>query len=353
MRNFVKSHVLSSKLQLAAVAFAIWTLGFGIFVNAQGRGGRGGGEADPGVPTEKQWAESAETQRRVATAMKLAGSDLLPQAKMFCTATGPLRLALARQAAGLPPIENAVIEPTRVFDNMYFIGMTSQNVWAITTSAGIILLDTLNSTEEARDVIVPGLKKLGLDPAQIKYIVVGHGHPGQSDHTGGALYLQKTYGAKVVMHPIDRDLVLPTQRPDRPLATPDMDAADGQKLPLGDTTLTLVHTPGHTPGTIGTIVPVRYRGTPHTVIVVAATQMPTRGSLQQFEHVFNDFARPQKVEAAFNMHAMGLQDDFGHLEALRKNPAGPNPYLYGPERFDRWMSIMIECGRARLAALGS
>lgn len=102
MRNFVKSQVLSSKLQLAAVAFAIWTLGFGIFVNAQGRGGRGGGEADPGVPTEKQWAESAETQRRVATAMKLAGSDLLPQAKMFCTATGPLRLALARQAAGLP-----------------------------------------------------------------------------------------------------------------------------------------------------------------------------------------------------------------------------------------------------------
>ena len=40
MRNFVKSQVLSSKLQLAAVAFAISTLGFGIFVNAQGRGGQ-------------------------------------------------------------------------------------------------------------------------------------------------------------------------------------------------------------------------------------------------------------------------------------------------------------------------
>ena len=30
----------------------------------------------------------------------------------------------------------------------------------------------------------------------------------------------------------------------------------------------------------------------------------------------------------------------------------PNPYLYGPERFSRWMDIMIECGRGRLAALG-
>lgn len=317
--------------------------------DAQRRGGRGGG---PEFPTDLQWSNNAETQRRVAAAMKIAGSDLVPQAKMFCTATGPQRMAVARQAAGLPPVPNYTVEPTRVFDNMYFIGMSSQNVWAITTSEGIILLDTLNSADEARDIIVPSLKKVGLDPAQIKYIVIGHGHPGQSDHTGGALYLQKTYGAKVVMNPLDAKLVLPTQRPDRPLATPDVDAYDGQKLTLGDTTLTLVHIPGHTPGTMGVIVPVKLRGTPHSVIVLGATQMPTRESLLQFEHVFNDFAKPQKVEASLNMHANGVQDDLAYLEMIRKNPAGPNPYLYGPQRFARWMDIMIECGRARLAALG-
>lgn len=356
MKLLVKSQIPTPKAQVAGVLLGLWALGFGIsVVDAQGRGGRGGGGrgGGPEFPTEKQWAESAEAQRRVATAMKIAGSDLLPQARMFCTPTGPQRMALARQAAGLPPVENYVIEPTRVFDNLYFIGMSSQNAWAITTSAGIILLDTLNSADEARDVIVPGMKKAGLDPAQIKYIVIGHGHPGQSDHTGGALYLQKTYGAKVVMNPVDRDLVLPTQRPDRPLATPDMDATHGQKLTLGDTTLTLVSIPGHTPGTIGLIVPVKLRGTPHSVMVLAATQMPTRDSLQQMERVFNDFAKPQKVEAVLNMHANGLQDDFAHLEAIRKNPAGRNPYLYGPERFSRWMDIMIECGRARLAALGT
>ena len=199
---------------------------------------------------------------------------------------------------------------------------------------------------------MPSLKKVGLDPAQIKYIVIGHGHPGQSDHTGGALYLQSTYGAKVVMHSADSELTLPTQRPDRPLATPDMDAADGQKLTLSDTTLTLVNIPGHTPGSLGVIVPVTHRGTPHTVMTFAATQMPTRASLLQFEHVFDEFARPLKVEAAINFHAGGLQDDFVHLEAIRSNPTGPNPYLYGQERFDRWMSIVIECGRARLAAMG-
>ncbi|MBI3047965.1 MAG: hypothetical protein HYY76_06600, partial [Acidobacteria bacterium] len=118
-------------------------------VDAQGRGGRGGGRGAPETPTEQQWSSNAETQKRVAAAMKIAGSDLTPQAKMFCTPTGPQRMAVARQAAGLPPIPNTVVEPTRVFDNMYFIGMTSQNAWAITTSDGIILLDTLNSADEA------------------------------------------------------------------------------------------------------------------------------------------------------------------------------------------------------------
>jgi metallo-beta-lactamase class B len=155
------------------------------------------------------------------------------------------------------------------------------------------------------------------------------------------------------MNPIDARLVLPAQRPDRPLATPDIDASHGQKITLGDTTVTLVHIPGHTPGTMGVLLPVKLRGTPHSVIVLAATQMPTRESLQQFEQVFNDFARPQKVEAVLNMHANGVQEDLAFLETIRKNPNGPNPYLYGPERFGRWMSIMIECGRARLAALGA
>jgi metallo-beta-lactamase class B len=63
------------------------------------------------------------------------------------------------------------------------------------------------------------------------------------------------------MNPVDWALVGPAQRPERPLATPDMEATDGQKLTLGDTTLTLVHLMGHTPGTMGVIVPVKLRGT--------------------------------------------------------------------------------------------
>src|SRR4029453_9639697 len=158
---------------------AILTPVLAVHLSAQQRGRGAGGQGNaPEFPTDLQWSSNAETQRRVATAMKIASSDLLPQAKMFCTATGPQRMAVARQAAGLPPMPNVVVEPTRVFDNMWWIGMTSQNLWGITTSEGIILLDTMNSSDEARDAIVASMKKVGLDPAQIKYIVIGHGHPG-------------------------------------------------------------------------------------------------------------------------------------------------------------------------------
>jgi hypothetical protein len=39
------------------------------------------------------------------------------------------------------------------------------------------------------------------------------------------------------------------------------------------------------------------------------------------------------------------------LEERRQNPDGPNPFFYGAERFDRYLSIMLECGKARVAAL--
>jgi hypothetical protein len=91
------------------------------------------------------------------------------------------------------------------------------------------------------------------------------------------------------MHPLDSTLILP--------------AAEGQKLTLGDRTMTLVNIPGHTPGALGVIVPVTHNGTPHVVMTFAATQMPTRASLEQFDHVLDEFARPSKRRSTFTRAA--------------------------------------------------
>ena len=202
-----------------------------------------------------------------------------------------------RRAAGLPPVEPYVVEPTRLFENLYYLGFSGVGAWAIDTSEGLILIDTLHSPDDARDVLVPGLEKLGLDPTQIKYIIIGHGH---NDHVGGASYLQETYGARILLSELDWELALAGESPDRPRPERDMVVTDGQQLTLGDTTVTLALAPGHTPGTLAMLVPVKHLGRTHTALIFSGTQMPTQESIDTFRHVFDDFARPLEAETALD-----------------------------------------------------
>ena len=114
--------------------------------------------------------------------------------------------------------------------------------------------------------MVGGLKKLGLDPAQIKYVIVSHGH---LDHAGGAKFLQERFGSRLIMTAADYDLLDQQNPPWKPKR--DMVATDGYKLTLGDTTLTLYVTPGHTEGTISTIIPVKDGGAPHVAAAWGGT----------------------------------------------------------------------------------
>ena len=76
--------------------------------------------------------------------------------------------------------------PADLFDNLYFVGTQNAGVYAVNTSEGIILIDTgfhYNSEE-----LVLGLLKFGVDPDNLRYIVVSHGH---DDRYFGANALQK------------------------------------------------------------------------------------------------------------------------------------------------------------------
>src|SRR3989454_11618645 len=141
----------------------------------------------PAGLTEKQWQESKEAQAHVTKAMAIAKPDLLTEAGNLCSARGPQRPAVLRQEAGLPPVPRQTLEPTKIFDNLYYIGFNDIGAWALTTSQGIIVIDSLYTPEDAEKVLIPSMQKAGLDPKQIKYVVIGHGH---FDHFGGSSYLQ-------------------------------------------------------------------------------------------------------------------------------------------------------------------
>jgi metallo-beta-lactamase class B len=98
------------------------------------------------------------------------------------------------------------MQPKKAFDDAYWLGTEGVSAWLLTSNDGYILYDTAN-VYDAEDVLVGGMTKLGLDPAKVKYVIVSHGHRGES---GGAYLFQSRYGARIVT--ADWDLIA-TSRP--------------------------------------------------------------------------------------------------------------------------------------------
>ncbi|MDP6582133.1 MAG: MBL fold metallo-hydrolase [Vicinamibacterales bacterium] len=301
----------------------------------------------------------AEVERHVAAAKVAAGSDHGALFDRICAeaqAIGNPRRG--RGGAGrrggprpTPPRESWHAEPVQVFDNLYFLGMTEYSAWAVTTSDGIILIDAIFDYS-IEDEVVDGLTALGLDPADIKYVVISHAH---LDHAGGAKYLQERYGAQVVMAAADYDLLdrqNPTWKPAR-----DIVATDGHKLTLGDTTVTLYLTPGHTEGTISTLVPVRDRGRSHLAAAWGGTAFnfgPNRDRLGMYIDSaarFRDIVEQAGADVLIANHT-NFDGSKTKLPALAaRQPGDPHPYVIGTDTVARYLTVAHECAQAALAGL--
>src|SRR5215813_14048787 len=201
----------------------------------------------------------------LATAKKAEGTDFPGTIARLCVVPdAPVGGGAGARPGGPRPIPERATwyaEPARMFDNLYWVGTRIHSAWALQTSGGIILIDTLYNYAVEPE-IVQGLVKLGLNPATIKYVVITHAH---GDHDEGAKLLQDRYGTHVVMGAPDWDLIeknvnIPGGVPKRDIA-----GTDGQKITLGDTSVTLVATPGHTLGTLSMIFQVKDNGKPLAV----------------------------------------------------------------------------------------
>jgi metallo-beta-lactamase class B len=289
-----------------------------------------------------------------AAAAAAAGQDFGYLKTSSCSERTPPAAPAANQAGrgaapASPPRDQWHAEPVKVFDNFYFIGTKEHGAWALTTSAGIIVIDALYDYAVI-DEVEAGIKKLGLDPINIKYLIITHGH---GDHHGGAKYLQDKYRPKVVMGPKDWDLVARDTRSPRP--TRDVEAADGQKITLGDTTVTLYITPGHTPSTISTVLTVKDRGVSHSAVEWGGTALNPGTPVESIQAYVNSAARFRKIAAdakadvIFTNHT-AFDGTLTKLAALEKRqPGQPHPYVIGSAAVDRYMTVVEECGKALLS----
>ncbi len=298
----------------------------------------------------------------VAAAEKAAGEDYRAIFTRLCT---PPTVAApqgrgrggGRGQQGPPDRSTWYAEPVKVFDNLYFVGQSEYSVWAVTTSQGIILLDTIFDYSVEAEVI-DGLKKLGLDPTQIKYAIVSHAH---NDHSGGAKFLQDR-GVRILLSAADWDLL---ERGAGPNAKRDMVITDGMSLTLGDTTLRIYFTPGHTGGTVSTIIPVRDNGKPHVAALWGGTLFnfargggayitPATPVSWWFETYvasarrFRDIAAKAGADVLLSNHTE-YDGSVTRLPALRtRKPADPHPYVVGSSSVGRFLTMAEECANAGL-----
>ena len=243
-------------------------------------------------------------------------------------------------------------EPARIYDNLYFIGTKIHSSWALVGSGGIIVIDTLFNYA-AEDEIVNGLKKLGLSPGNVKYAIVSHAH---GDHDEGAKLLQDRYGAHVVMGTPDWDALdkakdIPGGKPKR-----DIEGKDGDVISAGDAKVTLVATPGHTPGTLSMLFTAKDHGKPVAIAYSGGTAI---AGIYQNAQALDRFIESQRHMAQLAADASVLMTNHSAYDgAYLKSrlvqvrlPGEAHPYDVGKDGVQRYFRLQQECALAARSRL--
>jgi metallo-beta-lactamase class B len=300
-------------------------------------------QTPPAAPAKP---DSEAVKSLIEKAKKTGGARWAEEAHFFCEAP----------RANSPA--DPAIEPARIFDNVYVIGDQGTVAYVIQTSGGLLMIDSL-SPGDTQTKLLPGFQKLGLDPSMVKIIVVGHGH---ADHFGGTAYFQEHFGSKVYISEADWNLMEhPPARggrggPAAPLPKHDQLLVEGQPVVLGDFKLTPVAVPGHTPGSMGFIFPVKDNGKTRMAAMYAGTVLTPgfvsdEGLAQYAKSVphFEDETKKAKVEVELQNHPLmdPIQPKLDILKA--RKPGEPNPFVVGKGEYQKFLEVMGACTEVNIA----
>jgi metallo-beta-lactamase class B len=317
----------------------------GLFALASGLG--------VGAALAQPAAEPEAAAAHVARARAAAGTEWGDAVTFFCNDAGRANRA-----------DDPVMTPIRVFDDVYALGRTSTVVWAVTTPDGILLIDA-GYPDQLDAVLLPGLRALGLDPADVKYVLVAHGH---ADHYGAASYFQER-GARVALSAADWDLVEnPQPIPGVPAAAAapapgalppprrDVVVNDGDVIEFGGVRITAVLIPGHTPGALGFVFPVKDGPRSHTAAlfggsILLVNRIPSEGLTQYVQSLerFAAVASRLGVDVELQNHPLydGFESKLARLAA--RGSSGAHPFVVGRDAYQRFLTVMSACTSAQLA----
>ena len=244
---------------------------------------------------------------------------------------------------------NEPFPPHRIADNLYYVGSKGLSSYLITTGEGDILINS--SFERTVPIIRANIEKLGFQFTDVKILLGSHAH---SDHMEGNALVKKLTGAQVYVMAGDDQVIANggagqyLYKARWPACKVDRVLHDGDKVTLGDATLTARLTPGHTRGCTTWTMEATDGGKTYHVVIVGSPNVNEGYQLvnnADYPEIAADFARTFQVlkslpcEIFLGAHGAyyGMEEKYKRLKAGGVNPfvdpAGCKAYIAEREKF--------------------
>ena len=239
-------------------------------------------------------------------------------------------------------------EPFQIFDNLYYVGLQRVGAHLLTTSDGLILIDA--TFDNLAYQVLDNIRKLGFDPEDIRYIICTHAH---IDHAGGVKRIQEASGAQVVMAQGDWDLMEAAETSESfrfPSVPRGIVAREGDSITLGDTTLQLFLTPGHTPGVLTMRYDVHDGEKSYRALTFGGPGLNFQGveRAEMFLRTIDKLRAMEGVEVHIPPHPF-LNDEFEKAAKLKARKPGDRHPFVEPREFQEFLENLAERGRQKLA----
>ena len=229
----------------------------------------------------------------------------------------------------------------QIFDDVLLVSNRVTAAYVLKTSEGLILIDAIYPKKEMFDAIVGAIREIGWDPTKIRKFLITHGH---FDHCGCGRWIVEAFHPEVCLSKVDTEFWRDCPFfPDRPETWKDFDVdryiADGDTVTLGDTTVQVLETPGHTPGGLSFIFPVHDQGETYMAAMWGGTNPPNdiSGVVTYMKSLDHFVAETQKAHCDVMLCNHPRLSGFERIEAAKARYAHmSNVFIIGEKAFSRF-----------------
>ena len=238
--------------------------------------------------------------------------------------------------------ESRYVEPFQVYGNLYYVGDSWVCVHIVDTGDGLLMFDAGNCG--ASTVLIHSIWKMGLNPEDVKWIILSHGH---MDHFGAANFFRRMFGTKIYLsepdarmfreHP-EQSMVQISGNCVEELFTPDVEIHDGDVMQFGNTKIQFYLVPGHTEGCIACFFDVTdgrekkrvgyYGGFGFNTLQKSFLE-EIGDTAYEMRKIYLDSlrkVRDEKVELFMGNHTANV-DLLNKRKFMLEHPDAPNPFL--------------------------